>query len=98
MSDHTPDWLVYSREHNAFWRPNAAGYTYDINAAGRYTCEQAAASAPWHEVGIRIALFAHQPCATLTVAVAVSFAHRPCTWVRISVENHRVVDECYNSA
>lgn len=30
-------WLVYSREHNAFWRPDQRGYTYDIAAAGRYT-------------------------------------------------------------
>ncbi len=30
-------WLVYSREHNAWWRPKAAGYTNHIEAAGRYT-------------------------------------------------------------
>lgn len=30
-------WLVYSREHNAWWRPTASGYTNHIEAAGRYT-------------------------------------------------------------
>lgn len=38
-----PIWLIYSREHNAFWRPNSSGYTWDINAAGRYTHEEAVA-------------------------------------------------------
>jgi hypothetical protein len=39
----TLDWLVYSREHNAFWRPYGCGYTFDINAAGRYTKSEAEA-------------------------------------------------------
>lgn len=30
-------WLVWSHEHNAWWRPNCAGYTLHIAAAGRYT-------------------------------------------------------------
>lgn len=30
-------WLIYSREHNAFWRPDSCGYTWDITKAGRYT-------------------------------------------------------------
>ncbi len=30
-------WLVYSREHNAFWAPNQHGYTTSIEKAGRYT-------------------------------------------------------------
>lgn len=36
-------WLVYSREHNAFWRPSAAGYTNLIEDAGRYTKAEAEA-------------------------------------------------------
>lgn len=30
-------WLVYSREHNVWWRANHSGYTNDITQAGRYT-------------------------------------------------------------
>lgn len=34
-------WLVYSREHNAWWRPNSAGYCCKIEQAGRYTKAEA---------------------------------------------------------
>ena len=34
-------WLIYSREHNAWWRPNSAGYTTSIDVAGRYTHSKA---------------------------------------------------------
>lgn len=40
----TPDprvWLVWSREHRAWWRPNAAGYCTSVLDAGRYTLEEA---------------------------------------------------------
>lgn len=30
-------WLIYSREHNAFWKPNERGYTTLVTEAGRYT-------------------------------------------------------------
>ena len=35
-------WLVYSREHEAWWRPASAGYTMSIAEAGRYTKTDAA--------------------------------------------------------
>lgn len=34
-------WLVYSREHNAFWKPNEHGYINTVDGAGRYTHEHA---------------------------------------------------------
>lgn len=30
-------WLVWSNEHSAWWRADAAGYTYKVAEAGRYT-------------------------------------------------------------
>lgn len=36
-----PMWLVWSNEHAAWWSPQSAGYCWDINAAGRYTIEDA---------------------------------------------------------
>jgi len=30
-------WLIWSHEHNAWWRPNSAGYTRHIESAGSYT-------------------------------------------------------------
>lgn len=34
-------WLVYSREHNAWWRANRSGYTVNIEEAGRYGHDEA---------------------------------------------------------
>lgn len=34
-------WLVWSNEHNAWWKPNACGYTTTQEAAGRYTWAEA---------------------------------------------------------
>lgn len=34
-------WLVWSIEHDAWWGPNHSSYYTDINAAGRYSLEEA---------------------------------------------------------
>ena len=34
-------YLIWSNEHGAWWRPNAAGYTMRIEEAGRYSREEA---------------------------------------------------------
>jgi hypothetical protein len=36
-------YLVFSWEHNAFWRPDRCGYTRFIEKAGRYSREEAEA-------------------------------------------------------
>lgn len=35
------NFLVWSTEHQAFWRAHQCGYTSDVKHAGRYTFEQA---------------------------------------------------------
>lgn len=35
------EYLVWSNEHGAWWRPNSQGYTTLIQAAGRYSREEA---------------------------------------------------------
>lgn len=35
------DYLIWSNEHRAWWRPNAHGYTVHIEQAGRYTRDEA---------------------------------------------------------
>ncbi len=34
-------WLVWSREHGAWWRPNAMGYCTNVFDAGRFSLEEA---------------------------------------------------------
>lgn len=34
-------YLVWSNEHRAWWRPNSAGYTTQLDKAGRYTKNEA---------------------------------------------------------
>jgi len=36
-------YLIYSREHNAWWRDNRAGYTFEEEEAGRYSLKEAKA-------------------------------------------------------
>ena len=40
MSD-LRNWIVWSNEHRAFWRPERRGYTQRIEQAGRYTKAEA---------------------------------------------------------
>lgn len=35
------EYLVWSNEHRAWWRPKARGYTIYLKAAGRYTRDEA---------------------------------------------------------
>lgn len=41
MTDTSQKYLVWSNEHNAWWRPDYCGYTNHIQAAGRYSREVA---------------------------------------------------------
>ena len=41
MSEQAKDWLVYSREHNAWWAPDGPGYRIATEEAGRFTREEA---------------------------------------------------------
>lgn len=34
-------YLVWSNEHRAWWRPNSAGYSRDVRYAGRYSRAEA---------------------------------------------------------
>lgn len=38
-----PEYLIWSNEHAAWWRPNGCGYTRDMAAAGRYARDEAIA-------------------------------------------------------
>ena len=35
------DFYIYSGEHNAYWRPDASGYTTNLEEAGRYSLTEA---------------------------------------------------------
>lgn len=35
------NWLIWSREHQAFWKKPEYGYTPEISQAGRFTWERA---------------------------------------------------------
>lgn len=35
-------WLVWSHQHEAWWKPGSRGYTGDLDAAGRFTAREAA--------------------------------------------------------
>ncbi len=44
-------WLIWSNEHQMWWKDNQAGYTADVMCAGRYAREDALA-----ETGVRTTL------------------------------------------
>jgi hypothetical protein len=46
--DLSAGWLIWSNEHQMWWKANRAGYTADMMCAGRYTLDEALA-----ETGIR---------------------------------------------
>jgi hypothetical protein len=46
--DLSAGWLIWSNEHQMWWKANSAGYTADMMCAGRYTLEAAMA-----ETGVR---------------------------------------------
>lgn len=35
------EYLIWSNEHRAWWRPNSCGYTVHVRAAGRYSRKEA---------------------------------------------------------
>lgn len=41
MIDDSSPYLIWSNKHGAWWRPNSAGYTAEIEQAGHYTRAQA---------------------------------------------------------
>lgn len=46
MTDKTTEpvaWLIWSGEHQAWWRENARGYSLQVGGAGRYTRSDAEA-------------------------------------------------------
>lgn len=41
MTAETADYVVWSNEHSAWWRPDKCGYCTHLSGAGHYTREQA---------------------------------------------------------
>jgi hypothetical protein len=41
MTDQKPEWLIWSNEHLAYWKPNRCGYTKFAEEAGIYTFNEA---------------------------------------------------------
>jgi hypothetical protein len=56
MEDDGDEYLIWSNEHGAWWRPNSAGYTTHLVAAGQYSRDEALKICGlgrdgWHKVG-----------------------------------------------
>lgn len=62
----SPDYLVWSNEHRAWWRANSAGYSKTILGAGLYYRRDALTIAHWSRNGWGVE---HQP-AEIAVALA----------------------------
>lgn len=41
LNQMTTEWLIWSDEHGAWWAPDKAGYTRDLERAGRYSLAEA---------------------------------------------------------
>lgn len=41
MTQQLNEYLIWSNEHNAWWRPNSRGYAVDSTAAGIYSFNEA---------------------------------------------------------
>lgn len=44
-------YLIWSNEHNAWWRAGRAGYTRELDAAGRYGRDEAIKQCAWGRDG-----------------------------------------------
>lgn len=47
------NWLIWSIEHEAWWKPNENGYTPERISAGRYTFEDACRIVKNANIGLR---------------------------------------------
>jgi hypothetical protein len=43
VNEPAKDWVIWSEEHAAWWAPGKWGYTTSLQAAGRYSQEEALA-------------------------------------------------------
>ena len=93
-------WLIYSREHNAWWRPKAAGYTSHIENAGRYTYDEAISRAavrdggkPDPDRGVSEVVFLAPEAASAMADLvdALKFYARPEHWMSIGEDGPRTV-------
>ncbi|KKK82129.1 hypothetical protein LCGC14_2806510, partial [marine sediment metagenome] len=54
------DYVIWSHEHQAWWRPDCCGYTQEVSEAGKYTKAEAGnivASATPHGIEVIVPVF-----------------------------------------